>query len=79
MNKLQGTLMHLGYPLTLIQSGFPKAKGIPHEQLRTPTAKILEQNLLLTIVSTDNPRNPHFFPIIKESITTLNASPKLRN
>ena len=57
MNKLQETLMHLGYSLTLITNCFEKAKGIPQEQLRTPKEKTLEQNLL-TIVSTNNPRNP---------------------
>ena len=60
MNKLQETLMHLGYPLTLIKNGFEKAKGIPQEQLRTPKEKTLEQNLL-TFVSTNNPRKPKFF------------------
>ena len=78
MNKLQETLILLGYPLTLIKNWFEKAKGIPQERLRTPKEKILEQNLL-TFVSTNNPRNPQFFPIIKESISILNASPKLKN
>ena len=39
MNKLQETLMHLGYPLTslqLIKNCFEKAKVIPQEQLSMP-------------------------------------------
>ena len=78
MNKLQETLIHLGCPLTLIKNGLEKAKGIPLEQLTTLKEKTLEQNLL-TFVSTNNPRNPEFCQIIKESISILNASMKLMN
>ena len=78
MKELQETLAHLGYPQNLIENGFKKAKAIPQEELRTAKEKSSNENLL-TFVSTYNPRNPNFFPIIKESISILNASPKLKN
>ena len=81
MKELQETLAHLGYPQNLIENienGFKKAKAIPQEELRTAKEKSSNENLL-TFVSTNNPRNPNFFPIIKESISILNASPKLKN
>ena len=77
LKELKDTLRHLGYPKTLIDNGLKKATEIPQEQLRTPKEKTQERNIL-TLVSTNNPRNPNFYPIIKESISVLNASPKMK-
>ena len=77
LKELKDTLRHLGYPKTLINNGFKKATEIPQEQIRTPKGKTQEGNIL-TFVSTNNPRNPNFYPIIKESISILNASPKMK-
>ena len=77
LKELKDTLRHLGYPKTLIDNGLKKATEIPQEQLRTPKEKTQEGNIL-TFVSTNNPRNPNFYPIIKESISVINASPKMK-
>ena len=76
LEQLTSTLIHLGYPLTLINQGIIKAKNIPQETLRSNTPKDTTDNLL-TFVSTYNPRNPDMFSVIRESISILNASPKM--
>ena len=67
LEQLTSTLIHLGYPLTLINQGTIKAKNIPQETLRC------------TFVSPYNPRNADMFSVIRESMSILNACPKMDN
>jgi len=76
LEEPQGTLLHLDYPINLIKKGIEKAKNIPQQTLRSNIEK--ENTVdLLTFVSTNNPRNPNMFSIIKESLLILKTSTRM--
>ena len=76
LEELQETLLHLDYPINLIKKGIEEAKNIPQQTLRSNIEKENTDDLL-TFVSTNNPRNPNMFLIIKESLPILNTSTKM--
>ena len=67
LEELQEMLLHLDCPLTLIKKGIEQAKNIPQQTLHSNIEKENTEDLL-TFISTNNPRNPNVFSIIKESL-----------
>ena len=77
LGNLKIVLLKQGYPKSLIENSIEKAKNIPLEELRHPKEKQSAKEPL-AFVSTHNPRNPDMFKIIKETISLLDASPKMK-
>ena len=77
LKSLKSVLIKQGYPSRLVDSGIQKAKSIPLEELRQTKQK---ENTTqpLAFVTTHNPRNPDMFQVIKNTISLLDASPKMK-
>ena len=75
--NLKSTLLKLDYPRNLIEHSIQQAKKIPLEELRSPKEQHTEKQPL-AFVTTFNPRNFDIFKVIKEAISMLDASPKMK-
>ena len=76
--ELQNTLVKQRYPVQLVEFGAQKATKIPIEDLRKPKDKDKEETLILTFLSTFNPRNPDMFKVIKDTLPLLDANPRMK-
>jgi len=66
----------LGYP-TNDWDGFKKARKIAQEQLWAIKEEDQEREVL-SYVSTNDPKSPNFYPVVTQSISMLNANPKIK-
>ena len=72
LNELKQNLNTQGYPLTIINNGFEKAKNANQKDLRIPKDKTNEDIIAFTI--TFNPNNPNVFNFVKSSIENINMN-----
>ena len=76
---LKEKLRRQKYPDQLINYGIEKAKSIPEEELRKTKKKPKNEEDIMTLITTHNPRNPNLLPTIKNTLPILSASIKLKN
>ena len=75
---LKGKLRRQKYPDQLINYDIEKVKSIPNEELRKTKEKLNNEDIM-TFITTHNPKNPNLLPTMKNTLPTLSASVKLKN
>lgn len=78
LNELEEFLNRQNYPKKIIMKGIQKAASLPITELRSTKDKSKNKNIL-PLVITHNPNNPQIVNMIKQDITFLNNSGRMKS
>ena len=79
LQELKEFLTKRHYPVTLINAGILKAKGHDIAELRQVTHKAANQKNVITFVHEHNPTHPNIFKEIKNSMSMLQGSTRMKD